>query len=408
MFDIERWLEIGQSLWRHKLRTALTAFGVSWGVFMLVVLLGMGKGLERGIMFLFRDVAVNSVWIEGGKTSLPFQGLSPGREVKLNLDDIELLGRLPGVALIAPSKSLSKGYTVQYRGNVGSFEINTINAVQSRIEKIAISKGRGINEFDDRDARKVAVIGARVAEMLFGSRVDPIGETVSVSGIPFTIIGVYTKALGEQQPNRFYVPFQTVQRTFDPGSTLKMVALTIAPGYTWSDIKPGALALLARHHRFDPGDVAAVESYDISDEVRKVQSLLMGIRVFMILVGVGTLLAGCVGVSNTMLVTVKERTREIGIRKAIGATPGTILGMILQETLLITLASGYFGLLAGAGLIGSLRRSGIESDYFREPQVELSIALGSLAVLCVAGLVAGFLPARQAVRVLPIEALRHE
>jgi len=407
MFDLDRWLEIGQTLSRHKLRTALTAFGVSWGIFMLVVLLGMGKGLEHGIMSLFKDTSVNSVWIQGGKSSMPFEGLSSGRLISLHLDDIDILSKLPGIGLIAPSK-VTSNFTMQYRRQSGSFEIHGINANYAQIEKISLLKGRAMNVLDDQEVRKVAIIGARVAEVLFGNQINPVGETVLVSGIPFTVIGVYSKALGEQFPNRFYIPLKTLQTSLDPSPDLKTIALTVAPGYTWKNLKDEVARLLGRRHHFDVRDASAIESYDISEEVDKLQSLLTGVRLFMIIVGVGTLLAGCVGVSNTMLVTVKERTREIGIRKAIGATPGTILSMILQETLVITLGAGYLGLVAGISLIRLVNGLDIQSDYFRNPQVDMNIALSALLLLCIAGLVAGYLPARQAVRILPIEALRHE
>lgn len=408
MFDIDRWIEIWQTLSRHKLRTALTAFGVSWGIFMLIVMLGVGKGVERGVMSVYSDVSNNSVWIHGGKTSMPFHGLLPGREVNLDLEDVDLLGKLPGVDLIAPVKMLSGNYTMLYGRKSGSFSIYGINAEFGRIEKLSLSKGRQINELDNRQGRKVAIIGARIAEVLFGEKVNPLGETVLLSGVPFMVIGIYKKALGEQHPSRFYIPLKTLQSSFDPGLKLTQVVLTVAPGYTWLDIKPEAAKLLARRHNFDVQDAAAFESFDISDEVGKLQALLDGIRLFVMIVGTGTLLAGCVGVSNTMLVTVKERTREIGIRKAIGATPGAILGMILQETLLITLGAGYIGLLAGVGLIELLRRFDLKSEFFHDPQVELPFILGALMVLTITGIVAGYLPARQAVRIQPIEALRHE
>ncbi len=408
MFDFDRWLEIGQTLGRHKLRTILTAFGVSWGIFMLIVMLGVGKGVERGVMSMYSDVSTNSVWIYGGKTLMPFRGLLPGREILLDLDDVELLRNLPGVDLIAPVKMLSGNYTMLYGRNSGSFPIHGINADYGRIEKLLLSNGRQLNELDNSQGRKVTVIGARISEVLFGEKINPLGKTVSVSGVPFKVIGVYKKALGEQQSNRFFIPLKTLQSTFDPSLKLTQIILTIAPSFTWLNIKPEAAKLLARRHAFDVRDIAAFESFDISDEVSKLQALMNGIRWFVLMVGTGTLLAGCVGVSNTMLVTVKERTREIGIRKALGATPNAILSMILQETLLITLGAGYIGLLAGVGLIELLRRFELNSDFFQDPQVDLPYIFGALVVLTLTGMVAGYLPARQAVRISPIEALRHE
>ncbi|MDD5034566.1 MAG: ABC transporter permease [Methylococcaceae bacterium] len=408
MFDLDRWAEIGHTLRQHKLRTALTAFGVSWGIFMLVLLLGMGKGLERGTMSLFKDTATNSVWIQGGKTSQAYKGLIPGRIVNMEIDDVALLGSLPGVDAIGPTKHLEKGYTMKYGQNTGSFQIYGISAANARIQKLSLESGRQINELDDREGRKVAVVGTRVIEVLMKNSKEPVGKTILVGGIPFVVIGVYKKALEEQSPNRVYIPYSTLRRVFDPSPSISMITLTISSGYTWPDIKSEVIRLLSQRHRFDPKDLSAMESFDISAEVKKLQSLMTGIQLFMILVGTGTLLAGCIGVSNTMLVTVKERTREFGIRKAIGATPSSILFMVLHETLIITLAAGYIGLLAGVGLIELIRSVGIESDYFRDPQVDLSVALGAVGILTVAGLVAGYLPARQAVRISPIEALRHE
>lgn len=408
MFDSDRWREIGQTLSRHKLRTALTAFGVSWGIFMLILLLGMGNGLERGIMSLFSTTSVNSVWLQGGKTSMPFQGLALGRQIRLQLSDIELLRKLPGINLIAATKIIPANHTMQYYHKSGAYEIHGINADYTQIEKLALIKGRNFNELDEQHRRKVAIIGARIAEVLFGTSVNPIGEIVTVSGIPFKVIGVYNKSLDEQNPIRFYIPLSTLSSSLDPAPAVNTIALTIKTGYTWEAIKPEATKLLARRHRFNAQDASALDSYDISLEVKKLESLLTGVHYFLLIVGIGTLLAGCVGVSNTMLVTVKERTREFGIRKAIGATPASILGMILHETLIITLGAGFIGLLAGIGLIELIREAEIESDYFRDPEVDLSVALGSLGILTFAGLVAGYLPAMQAVRILPIEALRHE
>lgn len=386
----------------------MTAFGVSWGIFMLVLLLAMGKGLERGTMSLFQDTAVNSVWIEGGKTSQAYKGLAPGRVIGLEIDDIAMLKRLPGIELIGPTKLASRGYTMRYGHNVGSFQIYGISAANAGIQKLSLESGRQINELDEREFRKVALVGSRVVEVLFQNHEIPVGKTIVVGGIPFTIIGVYKKALEEQSPNRVYIPYTTLTRVFDPSPSVNLVAMTISQGYTWQGIKPEVTRMLAQRHRFDPKDQSALASYDISTEVKKLESLMTGIRLFMVIVGIGTLLAGCVGVSNTMLVTVKERTREFGIRKAIGAIPSNIIVMVLHETLFITLLAGYIGLLAAVGIVELIRHVGLESDYFRDPQIDLPVAFGALGVLTVAGLIAGYLPARQAVSISPIEALRHE
>ncbi|MGJ0490979.1 ABC transporter permease [Methylobacter sp.] len=408
MFDFERWTELGQSLSQHKLRTGLTAFGVSWGIFMLVLLLGMGKGLERGTMALFQDTALNSVWIGGGKTSQSYKGLTSGRTVSLEIDDVTLLGSLPGVESAGPTKLLDKGYVMRYGKNSGAFQINGISAANAEIQKLSLLSGRQINQLDERESRKVAIIGARINDVLMKNQLNPVGKTIFIGETPFTVIGVYNKALGEQSPNRVYIPYATLRQVFDAAPTVTMIALTVSAGHNWTDIKPEAVRLLSRRHRFDPNDSSVLEIYDISNDVKKVESLMSGIRIFMIIVGTGTLMAGCVGVSNTMLVTVKERTREFGIRKAIGASSADILFMVLHETLVVTLAAGYVGLIAGVGLVELISRLGIESDYFSHPQVDLSIAVSALGILMLSGLIAGYLPARQAVRVSPIEALRHE
>ena len=269
----------------------------------------------------------------------------------LEIDDVALLETLPGVEAVGPTKLLDKGYVMRYGKNTGAFQINGISAVNAEIQKLALLSGRQINQLDERESRKVAIIGARVNDVLMKNQLNPVGKTIYVGETPFTVIGVYNKALGEQSPNRVYIPYATLRQVFDPAPTVNMVALTVSSGYSWPDLKPEVIRLLSQRHRFDPNDSAALEIYDISDEVKKVESLMSGIRLFMIIVGTGTLMAGCVGVSNTMLVTVKERTREFGIRKAIGASSADILFMVLHETLVITLVAGYVGLIAGVGLV---------------------------------------------------------
>jgi putative ABC transport system permease protein len=409
MLDFDRWAEVGESLSRHKLRTGLTAFGVFWGVFMLVVLLGMGKGLEHGMMRMFQSQAVNIVWLEGLKATKPYQGLAPGRPIELTADDAEGLGKLPGVEAAVPWKEFLQKATVRHGlRSASAIDITGVTPAGEQQDAIILLKGRFLNPLDLRERRKVAVLNRRVVEALFLPRQEAVGERILIEGISFLIVGVVTRIASEAEARRLYIPYSTLRATLNPSPVVSWIGLTTHFGDGWESVKAPAMRYLAAKHRFDPSDTPAVYAHDGSVRYRQIRTLLAGIRWFLIVVGVGTLLAGCVGVSNTMLVTVKERTREIGVRKAIGASPATILLMILQEAFVVTLLAGYLGLVAGVGLIELLREMGAETQFFRDPEVDLPIALGALAVLVSAGLVAGYLPARQALKIRPIEALRHE
>ncbi len=233
-------------------------------------------------------------------------------------------------------------------------------------------------------------------------------STPNDGGLPFRIIGIINRQAPEVEARTIYIPYTTMQATLNPKPVLSWIGITTPMGKGWESIQPQVTHYLAEQHHFDISDSSALYAQDISVRYRQILRLLTGIRFFLIIVGIGTLLSGCVGVSNTMLVTVKERTQEIGVRKAIGAKPNDILLMIMQEAFVITLLAGYLGLVAGVGLIEALRRLGFQADFFRDPEVDLTIAFGALLVLIMAGLFAGFLPARQAIKIEPIEALRHE
>jgi putative ABC transport system permease protein len=408
MFDSDRWVEIWHIVQQHRLRTLLTSFGVFWGILMLVVLLGMGKGLENGMMQLFKDQDINAVWLGGDKTSMPYRGLNPGRPIQLTLDNVEVLAKLAGIEAVVPVKRISQGYTVRYASHTAALEIFGIYPENAKLAKTILVKGRTLNPLDIAEARKVAVLSTRVADVLFGREYDPVGRTILINDAPFLVVGTSTRAAAEGEQRRIYIPFSTLRTTFDPSTTIDYIGIKTTKVSAWKEVRAEAIQYLANCHGFDPADSAAVFVWDYSMQYEQIQTLLAGIRLFLGIVGIGTLLAGCIGLSNTMLVSVKERTKELGIRKAVGASPYTILAMILQETLLITTAAGGVGLIAGIGLIEAICRAGIETEYFRNPHVDLPIAMGALTVLIFAGLVAGYLPASQAVRVQPIEALRYE
>jgi putative ABC transport system permease protein len=403
------WRDILLNLRRHKLRTFLTAFGVFWGILMVVVLLGIGKGLERGISQIFKDDAFNSIWIRGAKASIPYAGLNPGRPITLTIHDLEALrAAVPGIENLTPRKQLKTEIPVKFGRKTGAFEILGVYPGNSVVEKTILLKGRLINPLDVAEARRVAVIGPRIVEILFEEDDNPIGQRIDIQGASYQVVGTFTDVGGEGELRRIYLPFTAFKRSFDPTPDVEWLVFTVKEGYHSYPYESRIRALLAERHRFSPADLGALDFFNALEEFKKFQSLFFGIRMFVMIVGIGTLFAGLVGVTNVMFIAVKERTQEIGIRKALGATPRTILSMILQESLMLTLFSGYLGLVAGIGFIELLRSWGIEAEYFRHPEVDLEVACGALVALIVGGVAAGYIPARHAARINPIDALRHE
>jgi putative ABC transport system permease protein len=407
MFDLDRWAEIGHTLRQHPLRTALTAFGVFWGMLLLVVLQGAGKGLEHGVMNLFKSQAYNGVWLGGGTTSLPYQGLPPGRKILFSRDDIAVLASIPGMENVSPERYLANDPPIRYKQQTRAFPVFGVYPGYAVMQQVKRTQGRLINPLDVKEGRKVAVIGPQVKKEFFGGR-NAVGEYLSIYESPLKIIGVFEDAGPDIEKRRIYIPYTTFLDVLDPEPITEWISFTTSPSVDWKQLQGQAMHYLANKHRFDPKDAGAIFAYDQNVDYQKLQTLLRGVRLFVSIVGIGSLLAGCVGVSNIMLVAVNERTREIGIRKALGATPNAILAMILQEALLITIVSGGFGLMTGVAFIETLRRNRFESEYFRDPEVDLLIAMAAFAILILAGVFAGFLPARNAVKIEPIEALRHE
>lgn len=408
MWDWERWQEIGHTVRSYPLRTILTACGVAWGIFLLVVLLGVGKGLQQGLTGLFQNAADNSVWLQGQTTSVTYEGLPSGRPIRFTSKDVERLASVPGIVAITPQVFPIEPPSVRYGGIVRTFNVNGVGPSYEQIGRLVMQQGRFLNPLDLATVRRVAVVGARVSEVLFGRDVNPVGQVIEISGVPFRVVGRSAHTGDEPQQRAIYIPIATYHEVLDSNPRIPVIGFITAPGYGWENLRVPVLRYLARAYRFDPSDAGAIAVWDNNALYHQVQLLLLGVNTFIIVVGLGTLAAGCIGVSNIMLAAVRERTREIGIRKAIGASPTAIVVMILQETFVITTASGVAGLGSGFGMIHIIREQKIEMEYFRDPYVDLPIALGALSVLVIAGMVAGYLPARQAVQIKTIEALRHE
>jgi putative ABC transport system permease protein len=416
MFDLDKWQEIYSSLKKHKLRTLLTAFGVFWGIFMLVLLLGAGKGLENGVLDMFSDNAVNTIWVWSGQTTVPHEGLAPGRHIEYTNDDVKAIRQnIREVAFISPRTNLWGEFTVSYGGKNGSFSINGESPDLIHIKAFNMSAGRFINEPDIRENRKVAVIGERVVELLFGNE-DPMGKYINIKGAYFKVVGTFKKKKSggdsREDAQTIYMPYTTLQRTYNQGSHVNMFCVRVRPGVPAKVAEDKIRSLMASRHKFSTSDDQAMGVWNAEEEFKSFTGLFAGINTFIWIVGIGSIIAGIVGVSNIMLIIVKERTREIGTRKALGATPGSIVSMIIQEAVVITAVSGYMGLVAGVALIelvqSTMEKFGIESEFFKRPEIEFSVAITATVLLVIAGALAGFIPARKAARINPIEALRTE
>lgn len=409
MFGQDAWQEIFETVRSNLLRTVLTGFSVAWGVLILVVLLGSGQGLERGIEFQFRDDATNSIWVSPGQTSMPHRGGPVGRRVQLKNRDFEAIGgEIAGVEHITARFNIRGTITVAYGSVSQTFPVRSVHPDHLYLERTQISRGRFINQLDIAEFRKVTTIGKNVQQTLFGKE-DPIDKFVRIKGVAFKVVGVFEDDGNQREMDIIYLPISTAQRTFGGADNINQVMLTTGDANLAFTEKMGEeiLGQLAEQHRFSTDDQRAVDIRNINKNVQQFVQLMQGIRAFVWLIGIGTLLAGVVGVSNILMISVHERTREIGIRKALGATPRQIVALIVQEAILITSLAGYVGLVVGLGLL-ELFASLPASDFFRQPGIQLTVGLQAMALLVLAGALAGFFPARRAARLRPIDALRDE
>lgn len=415
MFDRDVWQEIFSTMQKHKLRTGLTALGVFWGIFMLVFILGMGKGLENGVFRDFGERAKNVMYVWTWRTSLPYKGFQPGRVPQLKLEDIRAIQQnIPEVEHIAPRLNFGNA-TVIYKDKSDSYEIRGELEDMIKIEALKLYEGRYINQSDIEEGRKVAVIGSRVEEVLFGKE-KAIGKYIRVKGIEFRVVGIFgpmeIKPWTESDLEAVVLPLTAMSRSFGTGNRVDYFCCSAAPNIKVSDMEVKVKSYLKERHNVAPDDPQGIGGFNLEDEFLSIVNLFAGIKVFLWFIGISTLLAGIVGVSNIMLIIVKERTKEIGIRKAMGASPRSIINMILTESIFITSFSGYMGLVASTFLIWGVNylmiSNGVESQNFHNPQVNLTIGLGSVIVLIIAGAIAGLIPAMQAAKVNPVLALKDE
>ncbi|HOX77643.1 MAG TPA: ABC transporter permease [Bacteroidales bacterium] len=411
IFDWDKWQEIFETMKKNRLRTFLTGFSVAWGIFMLIILLGSGNGLENGVKKAFEGDATNTLWINPGQTSTAYKGLKAGRVIQFTNEDYDLISReIPNIYKISGRVNVWQNNTISYNKEYGNFDIIACHPDYGYYETIDITGGRFINEEDIRDFRKSVVIGKPVKDALFKDE-DPIGKYIQVSGVPFKVAGVFSDVGGDRDMQRVYIPLSTAQRVFNLGNRIFNVSV-VTKDVTVEESREMAEDVrqtLAQKHKFDPEDRRAVFVWNNLEEYKKLMTLFASIRMFIWIIGIGTIIAGVVGVSNIMMIVVKERTQEIGIRKAMGATPWSIVSLVLMESILITAFAGYVGLVMGVGLLELISPAFNNSDtFFKNPEVDIFIALGATIVMVVSGMLAGFVPARKAAAIQPIEALRYE
>ncbi len=410
MFDLDKWQEIFSTIQKNKLRTILTGFSVSWGIFILVVLLGSGNGLENGIKKQFEGDAANSVWVYQGQTSVAYNGMQPGRSIQFTNEDYDYVqGLIKEGDVFSGRNGIGGSGVISYHNQYGTFDVACVHPGTKELEDVSLDEGRFINEFDIKEKNKAVIISYIVKNELFKDK-KALGEFIKVNRVPFEVVGVF-RDKSDQDNRRVYLPMSTAQMVFNGGNRMYCIAFTTKDISipVAKNIENTLRSSLAKRFKFDAEDKRAIFVRSNVENYARFLGLFAAIRMYVWFIGIMTIIAGIVGVSNIMIVVVKERTKEIGIRKAIGATPGSIVGLILLESIVITGFAGYVGLTAGVGLLELLSPVFSAPDsFFQHPSADFRIAVGATIMLVIAGTLAGLIPARRAARVKPVVALKDE
>jgi len=414
MLNWEQSREVLDSLWRHKLRSGLTSLSVFWGMLMLVLLLGSGNGLQRGVTFQFKDDAINSIWIYPGVTSMPYRGLPAGRSIQLTNNDYDAIrqeessvDRLTGRYYLQGEYSVSRGE------RSSSYYIRCVHPDHQYVENTTVVEGRYLNNFDLARYRKVCVIGIDVVDGLYDPDETVLGSYLKIKGVLYQVIGIFDDSGGRNENKQIYVPVSTAQRVDNGQDQLSQLMMTTYGSdiETSKQLEASLRSRLSETHRFDPADEQALYISNSLEEFKRFLGLFAGIQAFIWVIGILTLIAGIIGISNIMLISVTERTREIGVRKALGATNSSIVSMIMQESILITAISGYLGMMLGIGILWVVNVYVLPTEpsaetMFLNPGVTPGVVIGALTILVVSGGLSGLIPAIRAVRIAPAVAMK--
>lgn len=415
LFDADRWQEVFDTLGANKLRTALTAFGVLWGIFMLIIMLGAGSGLYNGVTSEFQGFATNSLYVWAQRTTMPYKGLPANRWFNMSNEDTKALRELvPEAKVIAPRNEVGgwRGSANVTRGiHTGAFGIKGDYPEVVEIQPFDVEQGRLLNDLDIKQKRKVAVIGKKVVNDLYDQGEEVIGSNIRINGVYFTVVGmIKTKKAGreaEDDAQSIFVPLTAFQQAFNYGDWVAYYGFMPVDGVSVAELEEKILKVLKERHRINPADQFAFGTNNNEEDFAEFANVFSGINFLIWFVGTLTLVAGIIGISNIMLIIVKERTKEIGIRRAIGASPISIVSQIILEALVLTSVAGYIGIVLGVWVV-EYAGPMIEDDSFKDPEINFNTILIALGVLIMSGCFAGFLPAYRALEIKPVEALRTE
>ncbi|SHE62651.1 putative ABC transport system permease protein [Psychroflexus salarius] len=419
MFSRDKWNEVIESLSSNLFRTVLTAFGVFWGIFILVILLAAGNGLENGVKNIFSGISSNSMFMWSQTASKPYKGLPKGRRYNFDLDDVtSIKQKVNGLKYVSPRNQLGGfgGDNNVVRGlKNGAFNVYGDYPDIQNQEPMKILQGRFINQNDIENKRKVAVIGEGVLSELYEIDENPLGTYVKIQGVNFMVIGVYKKrgfggGNAEEDQKQIYTPFTAFSQAFNYGERVGWMAITAKDSYSVTNLKEQIFDVIKTNHKIHPEDDRAIGNFDLYEQFSKIQGLFIALNAVAYFVGILILLSGVIGISNIMLIVVKERTNEIGVRRALGATPWSIRGQVLFESVFLTLIAGMAGIAFATGILVIINFVLPEGGDipFANPSVDLPTVIIALLILIIAGLLAGFIPAQNAIKVKPVDALRTE
>jgi len=418
MFDADRWLEIWVTITRNKMRSVLTCFGVFWGILMLIILLGSGSGMKNGMSAGIEGFAMNSVFMYTDRTSEPYKGFNKGRYWNMRNRDIDAIVRnVDGIEYISPIIWGSRSdRNIVYEQTAGTYTVKGLFPEYFNIDRPEIIYGRVLNEIDQTQRRKVCVIGDDINKALFKGE-DPCGKYIRANGLYYQVVGVIkgrsTISIGGRMEESVFLPFYTMQQTLNQGDILHFLAMSVKPGYSVERVIDESSAIMKAQNGISPTDPQAVGYDNLSKQFESFNMLFLGVDILVWIVGMGTLLAGVIGVSNIMMVTVRERTREIGVRRALGAKPWSIISQIMSESLVLTALAGLMGLSLGVFILDVVDRviSSQEATgrtFFINPGVSIDVAIAATIVLLISGLLAGLIPAWRAMQIKAIDAIRDE